>query len=137
MRFQKTTEYAIRVMVYLANNPENRYSVRMLHKKLKISYKYLGQLMYLLNQAGLVNVRQGKQGGYRINDQRPPIYLYEIIGVVEGLENYDRCILGFDECSAENPCSLHQFWLVYKERLRDMIFNTNLEDLRGMLQAKY
>jgi Rrf2 family iron-sulfur cluster assembly transcriptional regulator len=137
MKFQKTTEYAIRVMVFLAKNCARRYSVNRLHTSLNIPNKYLGRLMSLLNQAGLVSVQQGKQGGYRINGQRSPIYLYEIIGVVEGLQNYDRCILGFDECSTENPCSLHQYWLIYKERLKDMIFNIDLEDLQTTPQVKH
>lgn len=137
MRFQKTTEYAIRVMVFLANNREELFSVNRLHKLLNIPYKYLGRLMHTLTQAGLVNVAQGKYGGYQINDTRGPIYLYEIVGVVEGLDNYDRCVLGFEECSDDNPCSLHRYWYQYKEGIKEMIYNTNLEDLEKMGQEKY
>jgi Rrf2 family protein len=137
MRFHKTTEYAIRVMVFLANNRDGRYSVNKLHTILQIPYKYLGHLMHRLTRAGFVDVLQGKQGGYRINDHRAPIYLYEIIGVVEGLENYDRCVLGFEACSDANPCTLHKYWMEHKGRLKEMIYNINLKDLEGMTQVKY
>lgn len=137
MRFQKTTEYAIRVMVFLGNNREELFSVNRLHKILNIPYKYFGRLMHTLTQAGLVTVEQGKYGGYQINDNRSPIYLYEIVGVVEGLDNYDRCVLGFEECSDDNPCSLHSCWYKYKEGIKEMIYNTSLEDLEKMESMKY
>ncbi len=129
MRFQKTTEYAIRVMVFLASYPEQRFSVNVLHKKLNIPYKYLGRLMHTLSQTGMVEVEQGKHGGYKVNSNLDKIYLYQVIGAVEGLENYDRCILGFPECSDENPCPLHKAWLERREAIKEMIYNTTLADL--------
>lgn len=129
MRLSKTTEYAIRVMVYLANHMDQRYSVNELHKTLNIPYKYLGRLMNRLSAANLVEVLQGKQGGYRIIQNLANIYLYQIVGVVEGLDDYQRCLLGFEDCSEVNPCSLHQFWGEERERIKDMLYNTTLADL--------
>ena len=137
MRFQKTTEYAIRVMVYLADHREDRYSANQLHQILQIPYKYLGRLMQKLSNAGLVEVAQGKQGGYRIIQDLSNIYLSEIINVVEGLEDYGRCVLGFPECSEENPCSLHKIWLERQESVKKMIYDTTLADLQGNGFKKY
>lgn len=137
MRFQKTTEYAIRVMVYLADHKNQRYSVNQLHQRLKIPYKYLGRLMNKLSTAGLVEVSQGKQGGYQIIKDLGSIYLYQIVGVVEGLKNYNRCVLGFPECSNENPCSLHHIWLHRQEQIKEMLYNTSLSDLKKHENLKY
>ena len=137
MRFQKTTEYAIRVMVFLTNNPDAWYSANRLHKILDIPYKYLGRLMHTLTKAGLLEVSMGKQGGYRINTDRATIYLYEIIGAIEGLDSYNRCVLGFAECSEENPCPLHQHWLKQQEGLKEMVYNISLKDLEGGLNIRY
>ena len=129
MRFSKTTEYAIRVMVFLSDHRDRLYSVNRLHQTLNIPYKYLGRLMIKLAGKGLVKATQGKQGGYQINKNRSPIYLYEIIDVVEGLENYDRCILGFDNCSDSNPCSLHKIWEQHQKSIKQMVYNTSLDEL--------
>ncbi len=85
----------------------------------------------------MVDVSQGKQGGFRLNPQRSPIYLHEIINLVEGLENYDRCILGFKQCSDENPCSLHHVWAEQKDEIRKIIFNTTLDDIDKIKDVKY
>jgi Rrf2 family protein len=130
MRFQKTTEYAIRVMVYLANHRDVRYSTNHLHRELNIPYKYLGRLMKKLSDGGLIDVMQGKYGGYSISKNLTAIFLFHIIEIVEGLDNYNRCILGFPECSADYPCSLHKRWLPHQEAIKEMLYNTSLEDLK-------
>ena len=129
MKFQKTTEYAIRVMIYLAKYKEERFSANKLHRELNIPYKYLGRLMSRLSVAGLVEVLPGKLGGYKIAQDLEAIYLYQITDLVEGLENYDRCVLGFSECSDENPCSLHKQWVKHREGIKEMLYNTSLADL--------
>jgi Rrf2 family protein len=93
--------------------------------------------MNQLSNAGLVEVTQGKQGGYRIDKDLSDIYLYEIVGVVEGLDDYGRCVLGFPECSPDNPCSLHHIWLARQETIKEMVYNTTLADLHGDLNTKY
>ena len=129
MRFAKTSEYAIRVMVFLSDHRDGLYSVNKLHQLLNVPYKYLGRLMSKLAVAGLVEAVQGKQGGFRLNSAREPIYLSDIIDIVEGLDDYNRCVLGFEACSDENPCSLHQFWLKHLESINKMLYKTSLSDL--------
>lgn len=129
MRFQKTTEYAIRAMVYLAKHPDQRLSTRALHEALEIPYKYLGRLMSRLAEAGLISVEHGKHGGYQISEDRDSIYLYQIAEQVEGLEDYERCILGFPDCSDEHPCALHDRWVAHRERIKAMLYETTLADL--------
>ncbi len=129
MRLSKTSEYAIRVMVWLNLNRTELYSVNTLHQKLNIPYKYLAKLMHKLASAKLLNVVQGKHGGYRINSDSGNIYLYQIVGVVDNLDDYDRCILGFPECSESNPCPMHNIWKQNLSDIKDTIYNTTLMDL--------
>lgn len=137
MRFFKTSEYAIRALVFLASSDQRRYSVRELHLELNIPYKYLCRLMNQLAQAGFLEVTQGKKGGYRIAKQKADIYLYQIIDAVEGLWNYDRCILGFKECSDDNPCSMHQYWVDERERIKKLLYSLSLEDLVSNPNVRY
>ena len=129
MRFQKTTEYAIRVMVHLAANLDHRISARNLSEELVIPYKYLGRLMSKLAAAGLVDVELGVAGGYKIDKTLDSINLFQIAKVVEGTEDYERCILGFPECSDDHSCALHKVWSGQREAIKNMLLETTLEDL--------
>lgn len=129
MRLFKSSEYAIRCLVYMAVNDLEVCSVKRLSDALDIPYKFLGRLMSRLGAAGIVAAHQGKHGGYSIARPLGEVHLADIIDVVEGLESYDRCILGFDTCDDENPCPLHDQWSGHKEGIRGMIDNVTLADL--------
>lgn len=137
MKFTKTTEYAIRAVLYMTSEPDMLLSVNHIHQRLDIPYKYLGQLMSKLSASGLVESVKGKHGGYRINQTRTPIYLAEIIEIVEGLADYDRCILGFSECMDKNPCSLHHLWLEQLKGLRKIIYTVSVDDLLKNESVKF
>ena len=56
-----------------------------------------------LSKAGLIKSVQGRDGGYSFNKKINNIYLSDIIDIVEGMEKYKGCVLGFDKCSDDNP----------------------------------
>ena len=125
MRLYKTSEYAIRALTYMALQ-DSLVSVRRLHEELGIPRKYLAMLLHKLARAGLVESIQGVRGGYRIALPRERITLADIIEVVEGLENYQRCILGYPQCSDEHPCPLHRFWKRHRDELWKLIHEVTL-----------
>ena len=129
MRLSKTTEYAIRVLVYMAAKDRELYSVTHLSKHLRIPYKYLARLMTRLGQAGFLKATQGKKGGYTIFRPLDEIFIYQIVKVVEGLENYHRCVLGYPECSDSDPCPMHHLWEEHLLGIRKMIYDHTLADL--------
>ncbi len=129
MRLFKSSEYAIRCLVYMAVNGNEVCSVKTLSDALDIPYKFLGRLMSRLGGAGIVTSSHGKHGGYRIARPLDQVRLADIIDIVEGLENYERCILGFETCDDENPCPLHDQWKGHKEGILHMITDVTLEDM--------
>jgi len=130
MRLSKTTEYAIRAMAYLARHGAEPVSVTRLAQTLDIPYKYLARLMTQLGQAGLVSSTQGKRGGYRVARPLHEIHIHHIVEVVEGLENYHRCVLGYPSCDDRNPCCMHHLWEPQLQGVRRMIYGHTLADLQ-------
>jgi len=129
LRLSKSSEYAIRCLVFMAGNEENVCPVMRLSEKLGIPYKFLGKLMGRLREAGFVVSVRGKNGGYCIAKPLTEIHLAQIIECVEGLDTYDRCILGFDACDDENPCPMHDFWKGPKEGIMDMMAEVTLASM--------
>jgi len=129
LRLFKSSEYAIRSLVYMATNGDDLCSVQKLAQELNIPYKFLGRLMGNLREGGLVESVRGKKGGYRIARPLDQIKLEQIIDTVEGLETYDRCLLGFDLCDEDNPCPMHEFWAEPKELIQKMMANVTLAEM--------
>ncbi len=129
MKLSKTSEYALRILIFMAKNPEELYTAKYLIEKLNVSDKYLRRLMTDLSKSGFIRSTQGRDGGYTFAKDIHDIFLYDIIDSVEGMEQLNDCVLGFNECSCTNPCAMHDDWIIIREKLNKVFNQTKLSDL--------
>ena len=129
MKLSKTSEYALRILIFMAKNPEELYTAKYLIEKLNVSDKYLRRLMTNLSKSGFIRSTQGRDGGYTFAKDIHDIFLYDIIDSVEGMEQLNDCVLGFNECSCTNPCAMHDDWIIIREKLNKVFNQTKLSDL--------
>ena len=83
MQLNISTDYAIRIVLYLAKY-ENIVSSKILASALNISPRYLLQINSKLRDAGVLNVTHGSSGGAKLAKQASEISLYDIISIMEG-----------------------------------------------------
>jgi len=129
MIFSKTTEYALRVLTYMASNEKGLYTAKYLHEQLNIPYKYLTKLMTDLVKGGCLKSIQGRDGGFMIVKESDKLTLAEIVETVEGIDGFNGCILGLPECSDENPCAMHFVWEKNKRSFINTLETTTLAEL--------
>jgi len=129
VRLSKTSEYAVRALIYLAAADCAPCSVRSLHTKLDIPEKYLGRLMNNLADKGLLIATRGMLGGYSLAKPLADVTLLDIVDTVDGLADYERCILGFPTCGDDDPCPLHEQWGPKREGIKTMLAQTTLADM--------
>lgn len=129
MKLSKTSEYALRILTYMARKPEQTYTAKSLIESLNISDKYLRRLMTDLTKAGFIYSIQGRDGGYAFARPVSGIFLADIVDAVESMEKYTGCILGFEECSNENPCVMHSFWAGTREEFIRTFTTRTLDQL--------
>jgi len=115
MKLTNTSEYSLRILTFMAKEPERLYPARYLIEKLNISDKYLRRIMTNLSKAGFIYSIQGREGGYLFARKPEEITLAEVVDAVEGMKQYTGCVLGFCECSDENPCVMHNTWVEIRE----------------------
>lgn len=84
MRFSKTTDYALRVMMALAQSHEERLSLQNLASREQIPRKFLEHVVRNLREADLVQSTPGPKGGYRLNHPATAITVAQIIQSVNG-----------------------------------------------------
>jgi Rrf2 family protein len=134
MNLSKTSQYAIRILSYMARFPEVLHSAGHLVKTLNVSDKYLRRILTDLSKAGLIRSVQGRDGGYTFEKRPEQISVMDIINAVEGMEKYRGCVLGFDECSDENPCVLHHEWASVRNKMCKGMLSDNLLHIASNLQ---
>lgn len=129
MKLSKTSEYALRILIFMAKDSSSTFSAKQLVDELKVSDKYLRRLMTDLSKAGFIRSIQGRDGGYTFSKNTNEIYLFDVIDSVEGMDKLNGCVLGFEKCSGSNPCAMHHIWKDVRSDLNKVFRETKLSDM--------
>src|SRR5664280_3887799 len=90
----KTTEYAIRALVYIftKNQEGKRPGFKEISKEIDSPEQFTAKVLQNLARAELISSMKGRGGGFFFVDALVPVTLYEVIRVVEG-EKFFSCLL--------------------------------------------
>ena len=137
MKLSKTSEYALRILSFMINSDMQMVSAKYLIDKLDVPDKYLRRLMTDLSKSGFIRSIKGRDGGYVFAKKAENICLSQVIDAVEGMQKYEGCILGFGECTDDNPCSLHKNYAPIKEQLTTFLTTTSIMELKSTNVLKF
>jgi Rrf2 family protein len=129
VKLSKTSEYALRILSFMAKDKDKVYSAKILVENLKISDKYLRSLMTNLSKQGFIKSLQGREGGYVFAKELKDIYFLDIIQAIEGTKKFFGCIMGFESCDCQNPCILHNSLVKLREDFVLTISKKSLADI--------
>lgn len=129
MNLSNTAQYAIRVITHMAKDKDELYPASRLVKELNVSDKYLKRILTSLTENGIIISIRGKYGGFKLNKAPEEIFLYDIISCCDNVEKYFGCVLGFNDCSDGNPCSLHEKWLPISLKLTELLKETTISEV--------
>ncbi|MFQ6032879.1 MAG: RrF2 family transcriptional regulator, partial [Candidatus Zixiibacteriota bacterium] len=99
MRLTKAGDYAIRGMLYLAEQPEGRVTtISEIALKRDIPRGFLAKIFQTLAKSGLVYSTQGNTGGFLLGKSKDKITLREIVEAVDGPVYLNYCLIHRGEC---------------------------------------
>jgi Rrf2 family protein len=128
MNFSKTASYSLNILSYMAEYEEIKMSASFLNKELSIPYPYLRQILSNLSKSGFIHSKRGRNGGFVFSRSTEKIFLSEIIESTDGLNNLNKCILGFRECPFDNRCAMHTVWEDTRNNIMNILKQTSLKD---------
>jgi Rrf2 family protein len=102
----KTAEYALRAVVWLARESDERVSADDLAEYTKVPRRYLHTVLQELVREKLVRSQPGPGGGYALARSPRKITILDVVNAVSPLERIRRCPLGLR--SHTRLCPLHQ-----------------------------
>lgn len=127
MMLTRAGDYALRSMVYLAEQPKGRITILSeIAEKQAVPRNFLAKILQVLTRAGLVESHQGVNGGYSIGAPLESINLKKIIETVEGPIYLNRCLIREGECNRDGSCQLHKVWVEAQESMMKVLTATTL-----------
>ena len=121
----KKTEYGLELMLVLVKNyQQGPTALTKIAKDEKLPLKYLEQIANALKNHGLVEAKEGKNGGYFLTKNPQSISLVEIIEAIEG-PSQSNCIC----CAKASTCSQKDLWAEVNASVKKTIRQKSLADL--------
>ena len=126
MQLTSTTDYAIRIVCYLAAQRQ-MISTSELSQELSVPSSYIPKITKKLKQAGIIKACEGIKGGYQIAKQPENISLRDVISCTESTMAISRCLEKEGGCSRNYIycCKVHQILLDLQN-----IYNNRLESVK-------
>ncbi|MBU1699481.1 MAG: Rrf2 family transcriptional regulator [Candidatus Eisenbacteria bacterium] len=136
MKITSLEEYGLRCMVQLARHSDREpLTIAEIAQEEGLSLPYVGKLMNLLRQEGLVMSVRGRAGGYILPRPADQITLDTVITALGGdLFDKDHCgrhPAGHDVCVHSGDCSIRSVWSTMHRIINDTLKKTSLSDLVG------
>ncbi len=117
--FSKTTEYALRATIYIAQkgSKENKLGINEIAKAIDSPKPFTAKILQMLTRDKIVSSTRGPNGGFYFTAQAKKLPAIAILKAVDDESVLKRCVLGLRQCSEKNPCPMHD---EYKE-IRDQL----------------
>lgn len=131
MRLQITTDYAIRIMLYMMQQYGKVSTAEAATQELGISYSYFNKVAYKIRRAGLLESVQGPNGGYCVARDAVDTTLYDIVKAMEGDIHINRCLDddGFCSRNATLTCPVHKALELLQNQITDTLKSIRIRDL--------
>jgi Rrf2 family protein len=110
VQFNQATDYAFRVIMHLAALPEGVLANgQAISDQQSIPAGFLQKIMRSLSQGNLVKSYRGVDGGFALAKPAAEISLLDVIEVMEGPMDLQRCLKVDSTCSkgCDTKCPVH------------------------------
>jgi Rrf2 family transcriptional regulator, iron-sulfur cluster assembly transcription factor len=137
MIYSRSSEYAIRAFVHLAEMPEGKFvMVKNIAQQADIPTHFLAKILQQLARKGFLRSSKGPTGGFTLRMKPEDISLLKIIEAMDGLNDYQRCPGGLAECNNEAPCGMHDSWTELRTYILNYLERTTIGELAKAQQLK-
>ena len=113
-----TTDYAIRVVIYLSIK-KGIVSSKEISEQMSISEKYIFKIARNLSKSGLIKTTVGKNGGLQLSKSPEEISLLDIIRAMENTTKINRCLEEDCYCNrfVTETCPVRKFYCAFQNEL--------------------
>jgi len=127
----KTTEYAIRslVYIYIQNLKGERPGFKEIARNIDSPEGFTGKVLQIVTRAGLVSSMKGRGGGFFFDNSEKSLTLLEVINVTEGQEFFHKCGFGLKSCDAQNPCPMHDEYVAVRQSFYSLVNRLTIQSL--------
>jgi len=137
MLYSNACAYAIRAMCRLAMvRPDGYVLLDELCEGSDLPRHFVAKIFQDLVRKGLLASAKGRGGGFALAKKATKITLYDIVAVIDGVDQLDHCVVGMSKCDGKQPCPQHDSFEPIRNQLKVYLMSTTLEQMAETLKQK-
>jgi Rrf2 family protein len=134
MQLTRASDYAVRVLVYLATLPElKRVLLPDLAHATETPESFLSKVLQSLAHAQFISSRRGKLGGFAILPQGRDATMLQIIEAIDGPVCLNVCLSGGKDCNRKSTCPAHPVWARAQRAMLDVLVSATVASLAAKI----
>ncbi|AEH44708.1 transcriptional regulator, BadM/Rrf2 family [Thermodesulfatator indicus DSM 15286] len=133
MRISRATDYGVRLVVYLAENPKRIIPRTEIAREMDIPGEFLAKIAQNLAKAGIIEIKQGRAGGYLLRRDPSELSLLEVVEALEGEICLNVCVGKPEACHLSKNCKVHLVWEAARDGLRKLLKGIPIANLKFSL----
>jgi len=90
---------------------------------------FLAKIAQDLAKAGLIEIRQGAKGGFRLLKDPKEITLLKVVEIMIGEIFLNDCVVRPESCKVSPDCSVHNVWMLARDQLRNTLASVTFAQL--------
>jgi Rrf2 family protein len=122
----READYAVRCILYLAQEAGRTISAAEISKSTSIPRSFMAKILQRLSKKDIVRSVQGITGGFQLAREPGEINLLEVIEAIQGPVATNLCAVDNQLCDNSGTCAVHPVWVKLKEtteeQLREVTF---------------
>lgn len=128
----KTATHALHAVTALARiAPQTYAGAADLAHAIDAPPNYLGKLLRLLADEGLLESQKGKRGGFRLAKSPDRIAIYDVVEPIDHVSRWKGCFLGRSRCASDVGCPVHRRWGPVRDDYLRFLRETCVAELAG------
>ena len=141
MQLNKFTDYALRILLYIAQPRDMPYTIAEIAEDLHVPKNHLVKIVHFMGQHNWIITTRGKGGGIRLNPQPLNSQLGEIVRILQGDHQIVEC--NTPPCVLRSKCglkgildrALEQFYISLNQYTLNDVLNTSPQAKYSTLSA--
>jgi Rrf2 family protein len=126
----READYAVRLMVGLAQREQGTVtSARALADEAGVPYELARTILGNLADAGILESRRGRSGGFMLTRQPSKIRLTDVLAVAGETLQLNICVADPVNCGRSSDCPVHPIWTAASGVLREFMGEQTLASI--------
>jgi len=130
MQLTRAADYAIRVMIHLAGQPEGAVvSKTLLAKAAEAPESFVSKILQALARGGLVQAHRGVVGGFSLLAPGAQASLLDVVEAIDGPVALNVCLTSGEPCHRAVECKAHEVWSRAQSAMQAVLREAKIADM--------